>query len=110
MANKKKKNVVSLPESEEVLQGQVGQVEKIETDETKKIPRKRAEKPIVPKQPKESKDGIKVENKSEVATTRTGKIIRLFGDNTAMIEIDNVKSLISLGNSKRYKVGDVIQL
>ena len=109
MANKKKKKTVSLPETEEILQSKAEQVEEPkEKKEPKKPTRKKVEKkeeaPVI------KKEEIKEENKSKVASIRMGKIIRIFGGNMAMIEIDNVKSLISLGDSRRYKVGDIIQL
>ena len=52
----------------------------------------------------------KKESKPKVDDKRTGKIVQIFNSGMAIVEIGNVKSLMPLGNAKRYRVGDIIQL
>ncbi len=63
-------------------------------EKPKRAPRKNSEEKKTPK----------------VAEVKTGKIIRIFSNNTAMIEINGIQSLVSLGNANRYKVGEIIRL
>ena len=106
MANKKKREMVSLPETEEFLHEAEWAEETVQEQDTiEEI----VEKPIV-KPRKNTKKEIKEEKDSKVVDIKTGKIVRIFDGNMAMVEINGIQSLISLVNSRRYKVGDVIQL
>ena len=66
---------------------------------------------IKKEKPKRASRKISEEKKTpKVAEVKTGRIIRIFSNNTAMIEINGIRSLVSLGNANRYKVGEIIRL
>lgn len=106
---KKKKKIESAPVENmalEVQQEEIG-AEGIETKEpeieVEKVEKKPAKKVKAVKQ-------IKEENKSKVDDKKTGKIVQIFNSGMAVVEIGNVKSLVPIGNAKRYRVGDIVQL
>lgn len=108
---KKKKKVESASEEIKTLEVQQmsSEVEEPTVEKEEIISEIVAEKEKPVKKAKTSKR-TKKESKPKVDDKRTGKIVQIFNSGMAIIEIGNVKSLMPLGNAKRYRVGDIIQL
>ena len=103
MAKKKKTKIEQPVESLEA------QVIEEQADEIKEDIKK--EEIIIEEKPKRAPRKTSKEKKTpKVAEVKTGKIIRIFSNSTAMVEVDGVQSLISLGNANRYKVGEIVRL
>lgn len=103
MAKKKK---IKIEQPVESLEAQV--VEE-QADEIKEEIKK--EEIVIEEKPKRASRKTSKEKKTpKVAEVKTGKIIRIFSNGTAMVEVDGVQSLISLGNANRYKVGEIVRL
>lgn len=103
MAKKKKTKIEQPVESLEA------QVIEEQADEIKEEIKK--EEIVIEEKPKRAPHKTSKEKKTpKVAEVKIGKIIRIFSNGTAMVEVDGVQSLISLGNANRYKVGEIIRL
>ena len=103
MAKKKKTKIEQPVESLEA------QVIEEQADEIKEENKK--EENVIEEKPKRAPRKTSKEKKTpKVAEVKTGKIIRIFSNGTAMVEVDGVQSLISLGNANRCKVGEIVRL
>jgi len=101
--NEVKTEVETVAETEVEVEAKEPEIESIEKslpDKADKIYTEKAE--VI--------EHFEEESKPKVEEARSGKIVRIFSNNMAMVEIGNIKSLITIRNAKRYSVGDIIKL
>lgn len=101
---KKRKTKIEQPVEPFEVQVVEKQADEIVEETIEKEPKK-TEKPK-----RASRKNSEEKKMPKVAEVKTGKIIRIFSNNTAMIEINGIQSLVSLGNANRYKVGEIVKL